>query len=1369
MGKLYYIAWSIFCMFSGSFGIPAGLLYDYNVKEAVKLPKGDDVSSKAISLKVPVIFFGEAFDTIYVNNNGLLSFQTEIPTFLNLEFPLDYPAIAPFYSNVDTTNAGTVSYYETEDPGLLQRATENIHDQFIEHGNFQGTSLFIATWEAVGYHEKKADKVNTYQVVIVTDGVDSFVELLYPENGIQWIQGTGDESGLPDARAQAGFIASDGSVFTLPASGTEQVKYLESWSNMNLLGQWTFKISEDNIMEPDQNNEEKPSKVPGDTCAKAPTYCHVHGKCIDYEEGFCCECNEAYYGNGRSCVKKDAPLRVNGKVTGTINGEKLGNLDLQSYIVMLDSRAYTAISRVPEPIGPDVQSLQILGSVIGYLFAKPIRGAINGYQLTGGVFNHTAQLFFPNTNQSIIITQKYHGLDLFDQLRLEANIQGEIPSLPKDAKVVIDEYQEEYTVTSPGTIQLSSNRVFKHQDASGAEIVHPYTVYQSFQFEECKYANSSVGNSWKLKVGKNFISYENREQIIRFGLSNKITPIGDFDPCEEGRSTCQENSVCVVENDSYRCVCAVGFQYFQAEDGSTICGDTNECAIGIADCNYNAQCINLIGSYKCQCNPGFVGDGHTCENAPTCTNVNCNENAKCVEANGVAGCRCEDGFTGDGQVCQPRVGHSCHIANNCSPYGICQIDPATEEYHCFCMPGFEGDGYRCTQRIVIPSSTEEQLTTTSRSSDNGEYNSTESISPTSSEPSYTTPTEAGIQTTTDRVPKSCNNVSCWCPSGFVLDQLTQYCIRIEDYKDMTTLTYNANCNDLNNCHRDAQCKYNPITSSFSCICNEGYEGDGFSCNEVRVSCLVENNCDVHATCAYDDAMGRSKCVCMSGFEGDGYTCTLAICTSNDDCTATEECLYTNAKRYECVCKEGYARDSQNLCVDNSNSCGGGTCVENAECLYDETYTTHYCSCKTGYVGDGITECKLKPIGCNILNNCGLHAVCVYDEQTELHTCKCQAGFYGDGFVCHLVQNCLAIPSLCDPNASCVSDANRQYNCQCNHGFIGNGTFCRSNPTHEGGFLLLNQGMATLKMPLDDSRDKFGKAIQVKSSQTAVGLDIDCFDGRFYWSDITGRAIRSSYYNGTDKQDFITEDIGSPEGIAVDWVSRNVYWTDSTKDTIDVASIEGKRRITLINTNLVNPRGIAVHPQRGKIFWTDWNRLHPKIEWANADGSERAIFLEGKDISLPNSLAIDYDTEELCFADAGVKKIQCIQIDSKRIRTLATNCTYPFGITVNDRYIFWSDWISKRVEKVDKHTQVRLPPLPLPLVAIGSRLFEVVAVPLRCPNLANICQYKDQCPPEHICLPNGRGSKTCMCSYKANSPLEKPTCTLPSTQQQVTIY
>lgn len=266
--------------------------------------------------------------------------------------------------------------------------------------------------------------------------------------------------------------------------------------------------------------------VQATTCSQAPTACHVQATCTDYESGFCCECRNKHYGNGKFCVSKDAPLRVNGKVNGKINGERLDNLDLQSYIVMTDGRAYTAISKIPESIGFDVQSLQILGSVIGYLFAKPIRNAYNGYQLTGGVFNHTAKITFTNTSQEIQIKQKYLGLDLFDQLRLEVDIQGDLPVLPVDSKILIDEYQEQYTMTQPGVIQVRGSRAFKYTNSYNQEESVHYNVDQTFLFDYCKFKNNSIGETWKLKVGKNFISYESREQIIRFGLSNKITPLG---------------------------------------------------------------------------------------------------------------------------------------------------------------------------------------------------------------------------------------------------------------------------------------------------------------------------------------------------------------------------------------------------------------------------------------------------------------------------------------------------------------------------------------------------------------------------------------------------------------------------------------------------------------------------------------------------------------------------------------------------------------------------------------------------------------------------------------------------------------------------
>lgn len=74
---------------------------------------------------------------------------------------------------------------------------------------------------------------------------------------------------------------------------------------------------------------------------------------------------------------------MNGKITGTLNGQELSQQDLQSYVVTSDGRTYTALSHVSPDIGYDMQALNILGGVIGWLFARPINKAVNGYELTG--------------------------------------------------------------------------------------------------------------------------------------------------------------------------------------------------------------------------------------------------------------------------------------------------------------------------------------------------------------------------------------------------------------------------------------------------------------------------------------------------------------------------------------------------------------------------------------------------------------------------------------------------------------------------------------------------------------------------------------------------------------------------------------------------------------------------------------------------------------------------------------------------------------------------------------------------------------------------------------------------------------------------
>lgn len=83
-------------------------------------------------------------------------------------------------------------------------------------------------------------------------------------------------------------------------------------------------------------------------------------------------------------ITKGIPQRINGKVSGKINGLSFQDEDLHSYVVTSDGRAYTAVSKMNESIGFDLQPLSMLGGVVGWLFARSTSiNAPNGYQLTG--------------------------------------------------------------------------------------------------------------------------------------------------------------------------------------------------------------------------------------------------------------------------------------------------------------------------------------------------------------------------------------------------------------------------------------------------------------------------------------------------------------------------------------------------------------------------------------------------------------------------------------------------------------------------------------------------------------------------------------------------------------------------------------------------------------------------------------------------------------------------------------------------------------------------------------------------------------------------------------------------------------------------
>ncbi len=153
-----------------------------------------DVSSGPVSLGLGgaagINFFGQSFKTVYVNENGNVTFVLPATQYTPSSFAtgIGLPIIAPFFADVDTTTSGSITY---------GAATYN------------GRAAFVADWLNVGYFDANADKLDSFQLIL-TDRSDTGAgnfDIEFNYNQIKWE--TGDASaghnGLGGTSAAAGY------------------------------------------------------------------------------------------------------------------------------------------------------------------------------------------------------------------------------------------------------------------------------------------------------------------------------------------------------------------------------------------------------------------------------------------------------------------------------------------------------------------------------------------------------------------------------------------------------------------------------------------------------------------------------------------------------------------------------------------------------------------------------------------------------------------------------------------------------------------------------------------------------------------------------------------------------------------------------------------------------------------------------------------------------------------------------------------------------------------------------------------------------------------------------------------------------------
>ena len=200
------------------------------------MPTNDDGFSNIILLPFNFSFYGTTYDSLYINNNGNISFTTPYNTFTAFPFPdPTFNMIAPFWADVDTrsTNGGNVWY------------------KLSPHS-------LVIVWDHVGYYPMMEDKLNTFQLVI-SDGQDTLVptgnNVSFCYGDMQWTTGSasGGNNGFNGSPAtvgvnigngldyfQVGQFDTLGTAFDGPYNTIDQVDFLDNQEiYFNLAGSTT--------------------------------------------------------------------------------------------------------------------------------------------------------------------------------------------------------------------------------------------------------------------------------------------------------------------------------------------------------------------------------------------------------------------------------------------------------------------------------------------------------------------------------------------------------------------------------------------------------------------------------------------------------------------------------------------------------------------------------------------------------------------------------------------------------------------------------------------------------------------------------------------------------------------------------------------------------------------------------------------------------------------------------------------------------------------------------------------------------------------------------------------------------------------------
>uniref|UniRef100_A0A3B4FXS2 Low-density lipoprotein receptor-related protein 2 n=1 Tax=Pundamilia nyererei TaxID=303518 RepID=A0A3B4FXS2_9CICH len=323
---------------------------------------------------------------------------------------------------------------------------------------------------------------------------------------------------------------------------------------------------------------------------------------------------------------------------------------------------------------------------------------------------------------------------------------------------------------------------------------------------------------------------------------------------------------------------------------------------------------------------------------------------------------------------------------------------------------------------------------------------------------------------------------------------------------------------------------------------------------------------------------------------------------------------------------------------------------------------------------------------------------------------------------------------------------RYYTCHCQSGWKLDAD--KRTCVKETPFLMVVRDTVIFGIPLDPTDPSNNAMTPVSGISQGQDIDFDDQEQFVYWVQSTDSIWRVKT-DGTNKTQFAPAAfMGSPAGLAFDWIGRIMYYTNPTAKTIEVIRVDGSEhyRKILITSNgkpegVGEPIGIVLDPAR-KLFWSDKGSdsgVPPKVASADMDGSNLVNLYTGSMANI-GFITADISTMKLYWGVAGTGVIERGTMDGASRVTVVSSLSHPWGLTIYQNYLYYTDLDYEVIERVEKDTGANM-------VVMRSGMSGLHGLKVHARDSAgttNACSSNNGgCP--HLCLPKPDNKKTCACT------------------------